>query len=484
MGRRPNILLILTDQQRFDTLGVNGNPVIKTPALDQLAADGVNLTNVFVQSPMCTPSRAALATGRYPSVNGAHWNGHGLPLTERTFMQELADHGYLTALFGKLHLLPHTIREADDPTFGFQTAVIAENPRPVRVSAYVDWLREHFPEHVEPTRARTYDAALQTYVSGRPAEAHFTTWAANETIDFLNSAPEEPWFATMSVYDPHHPFDPPEPYASMYDPDTVPLPVWTPGELDDKPPHFLSGHEGRSNLIMGHVDEPAKGGPELVRTDLSAVPDASWRQIVAHYYGMISLIDDQVGRVLETLRQNGQDENTIVIFTSDHGELLGDHGLLFKGPHHYDCVIRVPAIVRWPGKLPAGRVVAGLVELIDLAPTILEAAGIAPPAGMQARSVLPLLAGETDQGRDSVLVERQDAYWKLDMRTLRTPEWKITVYAGQPYGELYDLVNDPGEVVNLWDDPAHAATKQELTLRLLSRVIESADPLPLRYAVV
>ena len=132
MAQRPNILLILTDQQRFDTLGVNGNPVIRTPALDHLAADGVNLTNVFVQSPMCTPSRAALATGRYPSVNGAHWNGHGLPLTERTFMQELADHGYRTALFGKLHLLPHTIREADDPTFGFQTAVIAENPRPVR----------------------------------------------------------------------------------------------------------------------------------------------------------------------------------------------------------------------------------------------------------------------------------------------------------------------------------------------------------------
>ena len=481
---RPNILVIMTDQQRFDTLGINGNPVIRTPALDQLARDGVNLTNVFVQSPMCTPSRAAFATGRYPSVNGASWNGNGLALTERTFMQELADHGYQTALFGKLHLLPHTTRRPDDPTFGFQTAVIAENGRPVQVSAYSEWLRANWPEHYQPSRTKVYDETLQTYVSGRPAAAHFTTWAANETIAYLESRPAAPFFATMSVYDPHHPFDPPEPYAAMYDPAQVPLPPYHPGELDDKPPHFRAGREGRVNLIMGLVDEPPKGGPDLVRKDLREVPEATWRQIVAHYYGMVSLIDDQVGRVLTTLAATGLAENTVVLFTSDHGELLGDHGLLFKGPHHYDALLRVPAIMRWPGVLPAGRVVDGLVELIDLPATILALAGVAPPPGMQGRSIVPLLMGETDQGRESVLVERQDAYWNLDLRTLRTRDRKLTVYAGESYGELYDLVADPGEIHNRWDDPAYAEDKQRLLHQLLSRVIEAADPLPERTAIV
>lgn len=478
MTSRPNFLFILTDQQRFDTLGCNGNPVIQTPELDRLAAEGVNLTNLFVQSPMCMPSRAALATGRYPSVNGARWNGIGLPATERTFMQVLREHGCHTALFGKLHLLPHVLRQRDDLTFGFDEAVIAEHPRPHWASAYSDWLREHHPEHEADGRLRTYSEELEIWVPARPVETHLSTWIGDETVRFLKSRPPQPFFASMSFYDPHHPFDPPEPYASMYDPKDVPQPIQRPGELADKPPHFLDGHHGRVNPIIGFSEPPARGGPATPQPDLSKVTPEQWGRVVAHYYGMVSLIDRQVGRALSALREAGLEQNTVVIFTSDHGELLGDHGLLFKGPHHYDCLLRVPTLARWPGRLPAGRRVDGLVEMLDLPATILEMAGIEPPLGMQGRSLMPLLEGAADDGRESVLVERQDLYWRLDVRTLRTHRWKLNYYANRPFGELFDLENDPQEFVNLWDDPGYATAKQELVGALLDRVIAAADPLP------
>lgn len=479
MSNRPNFLFILTDQQRFDTLGCNGNPVMRTPHLDQMAAEGVNLTNVFVQCPMCMPSRASLATGRYPSVHRARWNGVGLPATERTFMQELQERGYHTALFGKLHLLPHQSRKADDPTFGYETAVMAEHPRPHWASAYRDWLKEKYPESEAETRLRTHSEELQVHVPDRPAAAYYSTWVGDETVRFLQSKPREPFFATMGFFDPHHPFSPPEPYASMYDPGEVPQPIRRPGELDDKPPHFKDTHYGRVNPILGfHSDNPGKGAPVMVQPDLSQVSPEMWGRLIAHYYGMVSLIDDQVGRVLQVLRETGLDENTVVIFTSDHGELLGDHGLLFKGPHHYDSILRVPTLVRWPEHLPAGRRCDGLVELIDLPSTILDMAGIPQPQGMQGRSLVPLLRGDTDTGRDSVLVERPDLYWHLDMKTLRTRRWKLTYYANKPFGELYDMENDPHEFVNLWDDPGSAQVKQEMIQLLLDRLIAAADPLP------
>jgi len=480
---RPNFLFICTDQQRFDTLGCNGNPVIRTPTLDRLAAEGANLTNVFVQCPMCMPSRASLVTGRYPRIHGARWNGVSLPTTERTFMQELHENGYHTALFGKLHLRPHVLRERDDPTYGFAEAVIAEQPRPHWASAYRDWLHETYPQYEAEDRLRTISEELQVSVPARPAEAHFTTWAANETIRFLGSQPQEPFFAMMSLYDPHHPFDPPEPYASMYDPAEVPQPVWRDGELDDKPPHFLDGHRGRVDPILGLSEPPPRGGPKTTQPDLSTVTAEQWGQVIAHYYGMVSLIDDQVGRVLRALKEAGLDEDTVVIFTSDHGELLGDHGLLFKGPHHYDCVLRVPTLVWWPGHIPAGRRIDALVELIDLPATILAMAGLAPPLGMQGQSLVPLLEGATDAGRESVLVERSDLYWRLEMRTLRTERWKLTYYAKRPFGELYDLAADPLEFRNLWDDPGHQRVKRELFAALLDRLITSEDPLPPQTAV-
>ena len=195
------------------------------------------------------------------------------------------------------------------------------------------------------------------------------------------------------------------------------------------------------------------------------------------------MIDDQVDRVLAALRDSGLEDNTIIIFTSDHGELLGDHGLLFKGPHHYDCLLRVPTLIRWPGTISPGTQVDELVEFIDLSATILELAGIEVPVGMQGRSILPMLLGGPAESRDSVLVERQDLYWNLDLRTLRTTEWKLNYYRGRPFGELYDLKNDPNEFINLWNDPGYNGVKQDLTCTLLDRILTTADLPPEATAV-
>ena len=366
-----------------------------------------------------------------------------------------------------------------NPTFGFGIANIAENLRAHAASSYREWLAREFPGHTRGGRRATYSDELQVWIPEAPAEASFSTWAAGEGIRFLETSPPEPFFLTVSFVDPHHPFAPPEPYASMYDPADVPLPRFTPGELDDKPPHFLDGHTGKVDPVLGLAAGQARQKDLPVgRVDLRQVDDRLWGRLVGHYYGMISLIDAQVGRLLSALRETGLDERTIVIFTSDHGELLGDHGLLFKGPHHYDPLLRVPAIVRVPGEPEPGRRHGALVEQIDLTSSILALCDVEPPPSMQGHSLVDELWSGGRSSRESVLIERKDLYWCLDMKTLRTHDWKLTHYASADFGELIDLKNDPGELVNLWDDRGYRAVKDELLAHLLDRLSGSEDPIP------
>lgn len=476
---QPNVVLIYTDQQRYDTLGVNGNRAIETRHLDALATDGWSFDNMFVASPMCMPSRAAFATGRYPRVNGVYWNGIKLRTTERTFVETLAANGYTTALFGKLHLWPHQSRTADDPTFGFGIANIAENLRVHPASAYREWRERTYPGLDDGERVATYSDELQVWVPALPSEAHLTNWVGEEGETFLRTKPPEPFFLTLSFVDPHHPFAPPEPYASRYSPSDVPMPTFVKGELDDKPQHFRDGHTGRVNQVLGLAAESrASRELPLSSADLGEVGQELWGRLIAHYYGMVTFIDEQVGRIRRALKESGLDERTIVVFTSDHGELLGDHGLLFKGPHHYDCLLKVPTIVALPETEGGSQRFPGLVEQIDLSATILELCGLAPERGMQGMSMARAMHGLEAWNRESVLVERKDLYWMVDMKTIRTQEWKLTRYAGAPFGELYDLRNDPGEVVNRWDDPAYASTRSDLLALMLDRLALSEDPLP------
>ena len=195
---------------------------------------------------------------------------------------------------------------------------------------------------------------------------------------------------------------------------------------------------------------------------------------------MITLIDENIGRVLAALKEKGLEDDTLVLFTNDHGELLGDHGLLFKGPFHYDCLIKAPMIVKWPGVVPKGSRYTQITEHVDILPTLLDLAGVAVPNGVQGMSMAPILRGDAGAGRDCALTEFNCYDWGLMVKTITTREYKLTYYAGERFGELYDRVKDPDEFVNHWDDPDYAEVKQALLRRLLDRLIQTEDTLPLR----
>ncbi len=276
---------------------------------------------------------------------------------------------------------------------------------------------------------------------------------------------------SVNMFQPHHPFSPVKEYFDRYDPAGMPDPAYREGELDGKPVYQQVDHRG------------AYAGADISFTRLDP---AARRQVTAAYYAMIEHADFEFGRILQALQESGQDHNTVVVFTSDHGEMLGDHGIYLKGPYFYDPAIRVPLIIRWPDGYRAGLRADALVEMADLAPTLLEAAGIPPAPGMQGRSLGPLLRGERADHRSSIYCEFYDAnfrYSPAPMATcVRTKSHKLAYYRGLPAGELYDLDKDPGEFTNLWSHPVARDVREDLLLELAGRVTDTIDPLPLRNA--
>jgi arylsulfatase A-like enzyme len=313
---------------------------------------------------------------------------------------------------------------------------------------------------------------------------HQTTWCAQKAINFIeaNASSDRPWLFSVNIYDPHHPFDPPEECLERYADrlDDIPLPNFAPGELDAKPSFQRIDHEGAYGRKAGY--------------QYGRMTDTDHRWVRAAYWAMCDLIDDQVGRMLDALERTAQTESTIVIFMSDHGELLGDHGMYLKGPHFYEPAIRVPLLVSWPGHVSPGVSLGSLVELVDVAPTLLDAAGLPPHPGMQGASLLPSLMGAVgpDPGADDVYCEYYNAMpWheqpNAQATMLRTAGHKIVMFHGARAddvgGELYDLDVDPLERHNRWSDPAYSATKCELIERLCDRMAWTADPLPPRLAM-
>jgi arylsulfatase A-like enzyme len=489
---RPNILWICTDSQRFDTLGCYGNRFVRTPNVDRLADEGVLFENCFAQNPLCSPSRAGFLTGRYPVRVGLRQNGQNIPADAKLVTRMLADHEYICGLSGKLHLaacnrrftlgdkwweLPRELEliQGTEPRIDDGYAEFHWDHAPggsSRSSAYTRWC---FEQGVEIARTDREDS--QEVKHGMPEQYHQTTWCAQKAIDFIEAYADypHPWLFSVNIFDPHAAFDPPDEYLRPYLErlDDIPLPNYVEGELEDKPPYQKSRHE---NCRWGGYRDADMGDPHEHRITRAA------------YWAMCDLIDVQVGRMLEALERSGQRENTIVIFTSDHGEMLGDHGLYIKGPFVYDPAIRVPLIVSWPGRIEAGRRCAGLVELDDLAPTILDFAGLPRHPGMQAKSLWPLLSGEVEPGgfRDDVYCEYYNSNPDdppVYLTMVRTDTHKIVVVHGGEVGELYDLEADPAETHNLWDDPAHAQLKTDLLIRVCNRMAETADPLPERIGI-
>ncbi len=486
---KPNILWICTDQQRFDTLGCYRNEYVRTPHLDKLAEEGVLFEHAYCQSPVCTPSRANFMTGRYPRTTRCHMNGVAIPSDEKLISRLLADGGYTCGLSGKLHLspchpsvTPAIERRIDD---GFAEFHWSHHPHP-------DWPTDEYHHWLRGKGRQFYTTRLENsdYVEiGMAAEDHQTTWCAEKAIHFMEAMAQantkrrhdRPWMFLVNIFNPHHPFDPPEAYLERYLDilDQVPLPAYVPGELKNKPEYQRKQHKGGS------------GGKRKKGYAYAGMTERDHKLLRAAYWAMVDLIDAQVGRMLEALERTGQRQNTIVIFMSDHGELLGDHGMYLKGPFFYDVSVRVPLIVSMLGTIKGGRRISTLVELGDLAPTLLEAAGLPIYRGIQGKSMWSLLTDHQSSlpHRDDVYCEHYDAAGLKNRgrkgaqaTMVRTQTHKLVVFHGEDINELYDLRNDPGEHDNRWDDPAYQSVRSELLLKLCDRMAETVDPLSVRYA--
>ncbi|UVY84105.1 sulfatase-like hydrolase/transferase [Brachybacterium sp. NBEC-018] len=454
---RPNVLLISTDQQRFDMVGAAGNPAVSTPHLDRLAAQGALFENCYVQNPVCSPSRASLMTSSYVSAHGLYENGVDIAPGTRLVSAELAEAGYDCGLVGKLHL--HSCfhgRTEPRVVDGFRVFRWAHDPYPgSSENAYHRWLRAAHPD--------LYAHALEDNdrFDALPTEAHYSHWIAEETISFLRTdrRSDEPFLFVANFFDPHHGFGAPEEYLRRYDDVELPPVNTRDGELESKPEiqRWTSLHGGGGMPSFADLDE------------------AGLDEVRRAYYAMVTLVDDEVGRILAALEEEGLAECTIVVFTSDHGELLGDHQMLRKGPFLYDCSVKVPLIVRWPGVVPAGLRRSELVQWVDLAPTFLEAAGVERPRSYQGESLVPLLRGEEGAWRDWALSQYRSsgdpANPSAHLTMLRRGSWKLIAHHAaegrERTGELYDLEADPGELVNLWASAAHREVRLELAETML-----------------
>jgi arylsulfatase A-like enzyme len=463
----PNILWICADQQRFDTIGGFNNPHINTPNLRKLMDESVTFSHAFVQNPVCSPSRASFLSGRYPHTTGLRANGQRIRTDERLVTRILADNGYTCGLSGKLHLSPcaggRNEDRIDDGYQVFWWSHDLSDTWPGKNMWHV-WLKDKGVKWPQLPRGGE--------LWGVPVDPQYTqtAWCSEMAIQFIRQQRKfNPWLMSVNIFQPHHPFWPTQDYLSRYDAEKLPAPQYHDGELDSKP-------------VFQRIDHQAAYGGTGI--SFAKTDDRTHRQITAAYYAMIEQVDTEVGRMMKVLEQTGQADNTIVIFMSDHGEMLGDHGIYLKGPYFYDCAIRVPLIIRWPGKYKAGLKSDALVEMVDLAPTLMEAAGVPVPSGVQGRSLTPVLTGKSARHRDSIYSEHFDSSFLYDpppmAACVRTESHKLSYYHGLSTGELYDLRKDPGEFENLWASAAAKDIRQEMMEKLMGRMVETVDPLPER----
>jgi len=487
--KRPNILLITSDQQHYDTLGVT-NPRIKTPALNRLAYEGTRFDRAYCPNPVCTPTRATLITGVYPSQHGAWTIGCKLPEDVPTVGEIFQRNGYATGLIGKAHFQPlksqpgsesiecqPILRDLDfwrkfhGPWYGFQHVETARNHADESHAGqhYAIWMEENglenwrdyfwkWPEN-EPKRKHHWDL---------PEEFHYSRWTAERSIAYMEKCREEdkPFFLWSSFQDPHPPYLVPEPWASMYDPDDMVPGKLTPGEHDLNPPHFQKTQEAKPDFSMYRETYGAHGfHSHLIAED-------ALKKNMAIYYGMISLMDQQIGRIFEALDRLKIADNTIIVFSTDHGHFLGRHGLIAKGAFHYEDMIRVPMIVWYPGHVPQNAVCSDLQSLVDFAPTALGAASIEVPGFMTGVNQFDAWCGREKAPREHIIVENRHEPTLVHLRTYVDERYKITVYRNHDYGELFDLEEDPGEVHNRWRDREYAGVKSELLRKFMSATLE------------
>lgn len=455
---RPNILLLMTDQQRWDALGCSGGWV-ETPHFDRIAREGVRFSHCVTNSPVCIPARFSLATGRYPHSTGIWANGHHTLAPETpTWMQAIRDAGYRTSLFGKTHLHPHQgdLRERESLLHAYGLDDVDEIGGP-RASARV---RSHMTAHWESRglweayrddfAERFSGPAQPVRPSVLPLEEYADVYVGRRAREYLRTYErDQPWFCWVSFGGPHEPWDTPEPYASRYDPASMPLPV--------------SPDEGFSDPArpQGQLDERIRKAPPLDPDLIAAMR--------ANYAGNVTLIDDQIGEILEVLERRGELANTVICCVSDHGEHNGDYGLVYKETF-LNGAVRVPLILRTPETARSsggGRVFDGPVEWIDVGPTLVESSGGSLTHRQFGRSLHPVLTDPGASHRDVAISEVRGEVMITDGR------WKLAVNdQGKPY-LLFDLESDPGETRNRVSDPAAADDIQRLRFRLQEELVRT-----------
>lgn len=462
-----NILLFLTDGQRRDTLSCYDGRVVKTPCVDQFAREGLQFTQAFSVHTVCMPTRASIYTGRYPHVHGVWANGVPLPRSEVTLPQVLAEHGYATCATGKIHFEPQQSYAEKTapimehyPYYGFQEVHLTEN---VLGREYLQFVEGRRPDLAR--RARQRDRM--------PEELHELYWITSQAIGFVERSARggKPFFCHCSFHELIPPSHPPENFIGRHRPEEVIVPESRPSDLEKKPPFYRKCYEGY-----------CRNGRQ---------PDEqTLREYIASAYDQAVFIDKQFGRIVDALKRLGIWEDTIVMFTTDHGLSLNDHYQWAHGPFLFDTVINIPMIWRVPGTATTSRTTDEFVEQVDIMPTILELCGIEAHPAVQGQSIVPILRGKPGaRGRPSVLIQdRQSpdlALRGLDPASvtqigIRTKEWKLIHYPGCPYGELYDLRNDPGEFENLWGEPSNRAHRGELEHLLMERLCAAQPPVEKR----
>lgn len=507
---RANVLLIVVDQMRRDHLGFAGNCVARTPNLDALAARSTDFSRHYTNAPTCAPNRASLFTARSPSEHGLRVNGMSLAWDHPTVTGAMREAGYSTHLVGKSHLQPYGIpmgakqvelgngelfpdhgADGADYThesvqrnrsekvdfgedyYGWQNVDIALLHGDAVQGHYYWWLRERGvdweaisgPSNALDNSDTWPDVVYQTAI---PEDLYPTRFVQEKVIETLRSrsSEAEPFFLVASFPDPHHPFTPPGEYWNRYDPADIDLPETFDDPLSEAPPHIRAMKRSQGEQKDAY---------------LGFSPSADqYRAAMAAQYGQIELLDDAIGEILRELEEQGLSENTAVVFTADHGDMFGEHGLMLKHCMHYDAMLRVPLLVSAPGATPGPN--DSFVMTMDVGATLLELAGLEPLTGQQGISVLPALTDPGHVVRRSAYVEEELPFGTeglegpIRMRTAVTAEGRITVYAGQEFGELFDLQSDPNELRNLWAAPEGAALRSRM-MEVLARDAIAADSL-------
>lgn len=468
MARRPNVLFIMSDQHNARCLGYAGHPDVRTPNLDHLAGRGVAFSHAFVQNPICSPSRVSYLSGQYCHNHGfyglsapQHPGPEG-PQHLPSLFKHFKSHGYRTAVIGKTHTPRGWIEPFVDylrDCRGFLA--------PDAYAAYLEsqgLLADRDDEMLHEHAARYGSGkglGLDSRVSRLPLEHSVESWCCEEALRFIAGCGEDPWLAWLSFPRPHQVWTPAEPFWSMYSEDGVHLPPSADDPMLDKPPH--------------QVRTRREKGPEGDWYFEPRTYEAGRLRVLRGYLALISQIDNAIGRLLAFLKDRGLDGDTLVIYTSDHGDFAGEHGIIEKAPGvSYDAITRVPWIWAWPGRLEEGVVCSELVESVDLFPTASSLAGLPGLTSWDGLDLSPILRGERAPSREAVFTE---CPWS---KTIRTKDWKL-VYYPRPFfpeldhdmGELYHVSVDPWETTNLYFHPDHGGRVESLRRKLLDWLVTS-----------